>query len=79
MKKEEIRMVVQKKDPKPNSKEYKFSTVEEMFSFLNSENVDRFLEDFSIGVKAGVLMKEISNSIEKESITELKELTWIDD
>jgi hypothetical protein len=79
MKTEEICMVVQKKDPKPNAKEYKFSTVEEMFSFLNLKNVERFLEDFSTGVKAAVLMKELSNSIESGSVTKLKELTWIDD
>jgi len=79
MKQEQIVMVVQKKDPKPNAKEYKFSTVEEMFSFLTPENIDRFLEDFSTGVKASVLMKDISDAINSKQPFELKELTWIDD
>ncbi len=79
MKQEKITMVMQKQNPKPNPVEYKFSTVEEMFSFLNPENIDRFLEDFSAGVKASVLMKDIANAIDSKQPFELKELTWIDD
>ena len=65
-----------KENPKENAKEYKFSTIQEMFSFLTPENVDRFLNDINIGIKSSVLMKD---AIPKGQPFELKEMVWIDD
>ena len=81
--KEKFTVMVNRENAKPNSKEYKFKTIKEMYSFLNPENVDKFLEDFCVGVKSMVLMLDVAKTISPENneseLIELEELTWIDD
>ena len=81
--KEKFTVMVNRENAKPNSKEYKFKTIKEMYSFLTPENVDKFLEDFCVGVKSMVLMLDVAKTIIPENneseLIELEELTWIDD
>ena len=79
MKKEKFTVLVKKENAKDNAKEYKFKTVKEIYDILNSENVDRFLEDFCTGVKTFVLLREATQAMGVKENIELEELTWIDD
>jgi hypothetical protein len=79
MKKEKFTVLVKKENAKGNATEYRFKTVKEIYDILNSENVDRFLEDFCVGVKSFVLLREATQAMAGKENIELEELTWIDD
>jgi len=79
MKKEKFTVLVKKENAKENAKEYRLKTVKEIYDILNSENVDRFLEDFRVGVKSFVLLREATQAIGVKENIELEEMVWIDD
>lgn len=79
MKKEKFTILVKKENAKENATEYRFKTVKEIYNILNSENIDRFLEDFCVGVKSFVLLREAPQAIGVKENIELEEMVWIDD
>ncbi len=79
MKKEKFTVLVKKENAKENAKEYRLKTIKEIYDILNSKNVDRFLEDFRVGVKSFVLLREATQAIGVKENIELEEMVWIDD
>lgn len=80
---------VTKENAKPNAPKYKIKTISELYKVVNSENVDRFLKDFSSGIKIAVHMRDAMNIIgnvqtgkndnQVEKGIDLDSFTWIDD
>ncbi len=68
------------------NKEYFFSTIQDMYSFVNSDNIDDFLIDFGSMLKQVVeyrektieIAKHLNMTVDPNDI-EVKEFSWIDD
>lgn len=77
---------VQKKNPKPNPKEYKLETIQDIFDMLDEKNINRFMKDFKQGMRISIAMRTLSESIgesvgldKNASTLKMPSFTWIDD
>lgn len=82
-----IEFKIQKKRPKKNAKSYNIETVQDIFDAVNSKNIKKFLREFEMVLRSGLLLKAIHEaniaegkySAEEAGKLELPRFTWIDD
>lgn len=75
-------ILLQKDNPRPNAPRYRFETIAQIFDFLTEKNVDRFLYEFSEGMKIAVSMREATYEADSETTSEglkMEYFEWIDD
>lgn len=82
-----IKFKIQKKRTKKNAKSYNIETVQDIFDAVNSKNIKKFLREFEMVLRSGLLLKAIHESniaegkysAEEAGKLELPRFTWIDD
>lgn len=83
--KEFINFELRKKRPKKNAKTYKIETVQDMLDAVNEKNIKKFLREFEIVLRSGMLMKAINEGLKKEGKVpkdakiKMPYYDWIDD
>lgn len=78
---------IQKKRPKKNAKSYHIENVQDIFNAVTSKNIKKFLREFEILLRSGLLIKAIHEANIKEGKyteeesgkIEFKDFNWIDD
>lgn len=82
-----IEFRLQKKRPKKNVKTYNIETVQDIFDAVNSKNIKKFIREFEIVLRSGLLLKVLHEAnisegkytAEEVGKIELPRFTWIDD
>lgn len=82
----EFGLKIQKKNPKPDAKQYRIETMQELFDVLNKENFGRFFKEFKQAMKVAVEFRELTKAICKAEghevnydMLKMPAFTWIDD
>lgn len=79
MENNKIHFKIQKKDPKPNAKQYHIETVQDVFDATNIDNVDKFLDEFKMVLCSGYLLRDVSKNENPDEKVGLPSFIWIDD
>jgi hypothetical protein len=79
-------MMIQKKNPKKNAKQYTLVTVQDIFNILTEKNINKFMREFKMGMQLGINLRNLTKIIiEKKGKTpdddclKMPSFTWIDD
>lgn len=64
---------------KPTNTEHPFESLQDIFKFVDMDNVDMFIEDFRMMLKVGIQMINLSKIIDPENPIKISTFTWKDD
>lgn len=79
--KDDFRLEIMKKNPKPNAVTYRIETINDIFKAVTPDNIEKFLHEFELVLRSGILLKATAETVEKgagEGI-HMPYFDWIDD